>query len=71
MQLRQIIYLGSDFWDMTYVFDFIVYVDSRNGSNVKSSSVSSKDCIFAREILKGHPPYFCHLSSSVDLTAKG
>lgn len=56
---------------MTYVFDFIVYVDSRNWSNVKSSSVSLKDWIFAKEILKGHPPHLCHLSSLVDLTANG
>lgn len=71
MELRQIIHLGSDFPDMTYLSDLIVYVDSRIESNVKSSSVSSKDWIFAREILKGHAPHLCHLSSLAQLTANG
>lgn len=72
MQLRQIIHLGNDVSDMTYISDLIVYVESRNESNeIRSSSVSSKDWIFAREILKGHPPHLCHLSSSADLTANG
>lgn len=71
MQLRQIIHLISDFSDVTYISDPIVYVESRNESNVRSSSVPSKDWIFAREILKGHPPHLCHLSSLAELTANG
>lgn len=64
-------HLGSDFSDMTYISDLIVYVDGRNESNVRSSSISSKDWIFAREILKGHPPHLCHLSFLAYLTANG
>lgn len=69
MELRQIIHLGSDFSDTTYVSDLIVYVDSRNESNVRSTLHHQRIGLLPEK--SSRAPHLCHLNPLADLTANG
>lgn len=64
--------LGIDVSEMTYASDLIVYVGSRNESNVGAASTalySLRIAFFAREIFKGLAPHLSRQCPVADLTA--